>query len=111
MAPEDITPAMLQASGGRNPLDVAFVDGGKVHTPWESLSTAHDKITGPLPSSLTLVLANEIYIEKKDIPQPLLNRIIRLAAFPNLNFIKLKPCACPCGINLVICCADNFLNI
>ena len=109
MPPEDITPAMLQASGGRNPLDVAFVDGEEVHTPWESLSTAHDKITGPLPSSLTLVLANEIYIEKKDIPQPLLNRIIRLAAFPNPEFYKAQAMRLPVWNKpRIICCADNF---
>ena len=39
-----------------------------------------------LPSSLSLVLSNEILIEKESLPAFLHNRLIRLAAFQNPEF-------------------------
>ncbi len=109
MTPEDIVPAILQVSGGKNVLDVPFADDEEMHTPWEKTNTPHDIITGPLPSSLSIVLANEIFIEKKDIPQPLLNRLIRLAAFPNPEFYKAQAMRLPVWNKArIICCADNF---
>lgn len=54
---------------------------------------------------LPLVLANRIFIVKKEIPQTLTNRLIRLAALQNLEFynalaMRNKP--------RVIGCAENF---
>ena len=47
-------------------------------------------ITGPLPEQLNLVISNQIYIEKDELPAPLRNRIIRLAAFQNPEFYKAQ---------------------
>lgn len=45
-------------------------------------------ITGTLPEQLNLVINNQIYIEKEELPASLRNRIIRLAAFQNPEFYK-----------------------
>ena len=34
-------------------------------------------VPGPLPDQLNLVVSNQIYIEKDELPAPLRNRIIR----------------------------------
>ena len=54
--------AILKASGGRHPLDVAFVETEKDSQPWQRQKTGEQKNAGPLPESLTLVLANQIFI-------------------------------------------------
>ena len=110
MTPEALSHAIIQASGGRHPLDVPFVDGddGAVK-PWEQQKTTPCKITGALPSSITLVVANQIFINKAEIPQPLLNRLIRLAAFANPEFYKAQAMRLPVWNKpRLICCADNF---
>jgi superfamily II DNA or RNA helicase len=43
-----------------------------------------------LPEFLTLVLANQIFIAKANLPQSLANRLIRLAAFQNPEFYKAQ---------------------
>lgn len=48
-----------------------------------------------LPESMEIILGNEIYISKKDIPPALKNRLIRLAAFPNPEFYKAQAMRLP----------------
>jgi len=43
-------------------------------------------IAGALPSNLTMVVADQIYIPRKDLPPGLVARLIRLAAFQNPEF-------------------------
>jgi superfamily II DNA or RNA helicase len=47
-------------------------------------------IEGPLPKSVQIVRANLIYVEKKDLPPAMLNRLLRLAAFQNPEFYKAQ---------------------
>jgi len=110
MTPEALSHAINQASGGRHPLDVAFVDGdGGTIKPWEQQKAAPYKIVEPLPPSITLVLANQIFINKSEIPQSLLNRLIRLAAFANPEFYKAQAMRLPVWNKpRLICCVDNF---
>lgn len=61
--------------------------------PWKltpSRKHRETPITGPLPDHLNLVISNQIYIEKENLPAPLRNRIIRLAAFQNPEFYKAQ---------------------
>lgn len=60
-------------------------------TPWAappSRRRADPLLTGTIPSSLELVMGNEIYIQKDALPPALRNRLIRLAAFQNPDFYK-----------------------
>lgn len=110
MTPDALSQAILQASGGRHPLDVAFaIDGDNAVKPWENQKISCRKIAGPLPSSITLVLANQIFIDKREVPQPLLNRLIRLAAFANPEFYKAQAMRLPVWNKpRLVCCAENL---
>ncbi|MGC2062342.1 MAG: hypothetical protein WA610_05140 [Thermodesulfovibrionales bacterium] len=86
--------------------------------PWErplSRNQKFEKLLCPLPPHLTVVLANKIYIKKKDLPSQLLNKIKRLAAFQNPEFYKKQSMRLSTALTpRVICCAeaeDNYMTI
>lgn len=62
-----------------NPEPWARPPSGKAHVP---------TIQGPLPKEVRIVQAQKLFIEKAGLPQSLLNRIKRLAAFQNPEFYK-----------------------
>jgi hypothetical protein len=47
-------------------------------------------IKEPLPASIQFVRANLLYVEKKDLPSAMQNRLLRLAAFQNPEFYKAQ---------------------
>jgi hypothetical protein len=66
-------------------------------------------IKEPLPERVQLVRANLLYVEKKDLPSAMQNRLLRLAAFQNPEFYKAqamrlstfdKPRVIACGEDL-----------
>ena len=60
------------------------------------------------PSHLDVVLANELYIAKEDLPPPLRNRLIRLAAFQNPEFHKAQAMRLPTYDKpRIIACAED----
>ncbi len=90
MAPHDIEPTILRATGGIHPLDVTFVDDEDLATPWRRETRATAKLACAMPQALNVTLANMIYFEKSALPQALANRLIRLAAFQNPEFYKAQ---------------------
>jgi superfamily II DNA or RNA helicase len=109
MSRQDLEVAILRSSVGRHPLDVAFASEEEDSKPWQRPSPVPTRISGPLPESLTLVLANQIFITKADLPQPLANRLIRLAAFQNPEFYKAQAMRLPVWNKpRIIGCAENF---
>lgn len=109
MSRRDLEDAILRASGGRHPLDVAFTTEEEDSKPWQRPSSVPVRIAGPLPDSLTLVLANQIFIAKADLPQPLANRLIRLAAFQNPEFYRAQAMRLPVWNKpRIIGCAENY---
>lgn len=109
MAPHDIEPAILLATGGAHPLDVTFIDEEDLGTPWKSASPSTSKLSLPMPESLAVTLANLVYVEKAALPQPLANRLIRLAAFQNPEFYKAQAMRMSVWDKpRVIGCAENY---
>jgi len=109
MAAHDIEPTILRATGGVHPLDVTFIDDEDLTTPWKRENTSTRKLTGPMPKSLTVTLANLIYFEKACVPQALANRLIRLAAFQNPEFYKAQAMRMSAWDKpRVIGCAENY---
>jgi superfamily II DNA or RNA helicase len=90
MAPHDIEPTILRATGGVHPLDVSFIDEEDLAKPWQRSESLAQKLSGPMPSALNVTLANLVYFEKAQLPQSLANRLIRLAAFQNPEFYKAQ---------------------
>jgi superfamily II DNA or RNA helicase len=109
MSTSDLQIAILKACGGRHPLDIAFVVDEDDCKPWEHPASVPAKISGPLPKLLKMVLASQIYFSKSDLPQPLLNRLIRLAAFQNPEFYRAQAMRLPVWNKpRIIGCAENF---
>jgi superfamily II DNA or RNA helicase len=109
MEPHDIEPTILRATGGVHPLDVTFIDDENLATPWKRESTEKKKLTGTMPASLTVTLANLIYFEKAQLPQALANRLIRLAAFQNPEFYRAQAMRMSVWDKpRVIGCAENY---
>jgi superfamily II DNA or RNA helicase len=109
MSPDDIEPVILEATGGAHPLDVRFIDDEDHAEPWKRPPLAAGKLPGPMPRSLTVTLANLVYFEKAQLPQPLANRLIRLAAFQNPEIYRAQAMRLPVWNKArVIGCAENF---
>lgn len=109
MNPERLHPVITLAMGNRDPLGVAYVDEDEGAQPWKAPSPRPQKLNGPMPATLSITLANLIYFEKAQLPQPLANQLIRLAAFQNPEFYKAQALRLSVWNKpRVIGCAQNF---
>ncbi|MBM0212737.1 DEAD/DEAH box helicase family protein [Pseudomonas syringae pv. actinidiae] len=109
MSPEDIQPVIIQAMGNRDPLGVAYVDDEGDAEPWKGRESRSRKLTCPLPDAVNITLANLIYFEKSELPQPLANQLVRLAAFQNPEFYKAQAMRMSVWNKpRIIGCAQNF---
>lgn len=109
MRVRDIAPFTQRASGGRHPLDVADLTGDKSAKPWQRTAEKTQKLTCSLPASVSITLANQIYFNKSELPQPLVNKLIRLAAFQNPEFYRAQAMRLPVWNKpRIIGCAENF---
>ena len=108
MSAQDVEDVVLRIAGQSHPLDVAFVTAEEESEPWKR-PPRDDKIVTPLPKSVTLIIADRIFIAKEGLPQPLANRLIRLAAFQNPEFYKAQAMRLPVWNKpRIIGCAENF---
>ncbi len=111
MPPHDIEPGILRATGGAHPLDVTFISDEDLREPWKRVGRASSTLPGPMPEALTVTMANLIYFDKAQLPQPLANRLIRLAAFQNPEFYRAQAMRFPVWDKpRVIGCAENYPN-
>jgi hypothetical protein len=72
---------------------IACADDEDQPDPWTlppSRKRPDRPIQGPLPSSVEIVRANLVFIEKKALPPEMLNRLLRIAAFQNPEFYKAQ---------------------
>ncbi len=80
--------------------------------PWNALPTAISKkltISEPLPEKISVVIGNQIYVDKTNLPPRLINALIRTAAFQNPEFYKAQAMRFPTfGKPRVIACAEDF---
>jgi hypothetical protein len=67
MAPHDIEPNILRATGRAHPLDVTFIDEEDLATPWKRSAPSTRKLLATMPKSLTVTLSNLIYFEKAQL--------------------------------------------
>jgi superfamily II DNA or RNA helicase len=91
---------------------LSFPDDEGGNAPWlwhPSIKLKDERITGVLPSEVCLVVSNLVYIEKKDLPSTMLDRLIRIAAFQNPEFYKAQAMRLSTyGKPRVISCAETF---
>lgn len=109
MPAHDIERIILRATGSAHPLDVTFIDDEDLATPWKRCSEPSGRLAGAMPSTLTVTLANQVYFKKAQLPQALVNRLIRLAAFQNPEFYRAQAMRLSVWDKpRVIGCAENF---
>jgi len=93
-------------------LGVKSVNDEECEEPWnfkpqekKVLSFTPDE----LPSQITLILGNQIFIEKQRLPPSLINALIRLAAFQNPEFYKAQAMRLPTFDKpRIISCHDDY---
>ncbi|MCH7228789.1 TOTE conflict system archaeo-eukaryotic primase domain-containing protein [Haloferula sp. A504] len=93
---------------------VRFVsaDDGEDDEPWNAPPSRRRReppIGPPLPAELELVLGDQIYLAKNELPAALRNRLVRLAAFQNPEFYRAQAMRLPTyGKPRIISCAEDL---
>ena len=92
LVPDCLEAALTKLVGDRNPLDIAYaeVPDENVDTPWVRPAKADITLVGALPKAVNATLGRQLFIEKAGLPQSLMNRLIRLAAFQNPEFYRAQ---------------------
>lgn len=94
--------------GVRMPL----IDGHGDEDPWmlpPSRKRTDKPLDGPLPKRIVAVRSNQLYLDKKELPSALMNRLIRLAAFQNPEFYAAQAMRLSTfGKPRIISCAEEF---
>ena len=85
--------AEAQRKGDLIGVRISITDDEDRQDPWTlppSRKRLERPIQGPLPERVQVVRANLVYVEKRDLPSAMLNRLLRLAAFQNPEFYKAQ---------------------
>ncbi len=94
MKPAEVEIIVKQAAISGGPLGVRYsISDEDEAAPWRYSPSGRKPdipIKCPLPDHVKLIIGNQIYIAKDDLPPVLLNRLIRLAAFQNPKFYEAQ---------------------
>jgi hypothetical protein len=87
----------------------AEVDDAEPWTRRPSGRVGRARVTEPLPPQVRAVLAQRLFVEKADLPSPMIDQIKRLAAFQNPEFYKRQSLRLStAAIPRVIACAEDL---
>jgi Type III restriction enzyme, res subunit len=107
-----VTVLIEQAAASGRVLGVRIPIDDDNEEPWAappSRRRSEPPIAGNLPDCISLVVGNQIYIDRNHIPPGLANRLIRLAAFQNPEFYGAQAMRLPTfGKPRIISCAELF---
>lgn len=113
MTPQEVEVLMFEAidRGRITGLQIPVDDDNK---PWKirpSRKSRPIEITTPISGAITIVSANQLYIDKIKLSPQLINRLIRISAFQNPEFYKAQAMRMPIfNKPRIIACAENFPN-
>jgi superfamily II DNA or RNA helicase len=111
---ERLANIIREIAPGANPVGVHFslADEDEGEAPWHwspSRKRRETPISGPMPSIVRLVVSNLVYVEKKDLPSAMVDRLFRVAAFQNPEFHRAQAMRLSTyGKPRVISCAKLF---
>lgn len=103
-----------EAEGRDRVLGVRSVgmDIADASEPWAlapSRRPREEPLTGPMPELVEIVLGDQVYVRKADLPAPVRNRLVRLAAFQNPEFYKAQALRLSTReIPRVVACAEDL---
>jgi superfamily II DNA or RNA helicase len=89
MSRAELTAIVEQASATGRIVGVRLPIDDDDEAPWmapPSRRRITPPVTGALPESVNVVLSNQVYIDRQQLPPAIVNRLIRLAAFQNPEF-------------------------
>jgi superfamily II DNA or RNA helicase len=99
MSPEAVSTLVRQAERQDRVIAVRMpVEEENAEQPWllsPSRRQAPAPITEPLPNSVDVRLADEVYIDRSQLPAVMVTRLIRLAAFQNPEFYRAQAMRMP----------------
>ena len=102
----------IAPNGNTIGVHLSFPEEGRDEAPWlwsPSQKRKDGRIADPLPSTVRVVVGNLVYIEKKDLPSAMLDRLIRIAAFQNPEFYRAQAMRLSTyGKPRVISCSEDF---
>lgn len=112
--PRDMLARMIQEiapSGNTIGVHLSFPEE-RVEAPWlwrPARKLKDGRITDPLPPSIRVVVSNRVYIEKRELPSAMVDRLIRIAAFQNPEFYRAQAMRLSTyGKPRVISCSEDF---
>ena len=86
------------------------VDEDNSVDPWElppSRKPRKIELTGHLPSTLKITIADQVYVERADLPSAMVANLVRVAAFQNPEFYRAQAMRLPThGKPRIISCAE-----
>jgi superfamily II DNA or RNA helicase len=110
MSRSEVVSLVDQASAAGRIVGVRLPLDDDEDEPWltpPSRRKSEQPISGVMPELVEVVLANQVYINRIALPPPLVNRLIRLAAFQNPEFYAAQAMRLPTfGKPRVISCAE-----
>jgi hypothetical protein len=89
MSQAEVAAIVARASAAGQILGVRLPLDDDEEEPWTmspSRQRAEPRIVGEMPEQVEVVLSNQVYIDRSELPPALVNRLIRLAAFQNPEF-------------------------
>lgn len=112
IAQSKVEEIVLDAERKGRVVGVRFAPADDVEiAPWAAPPSRRSKeppLNEPLPKRLELVLADQVYVAKKELPPGLGNRLVRTAAFQNPEFYKAQAMRLPTyGKPRVVACAEE----
>jgi superfamily II DNA or RNA helicase len=112
MSSQTLASVVSEAAAAGQIIGVRFPSTEEDDEPWTALPSRRNKevtIEGALPEVVEVVLGNQIFIDRSDLPPALVNRIARLAAFQNPEFYSAQAMRLPTfGKPRIISCAELF---
>lgn len=102
----------LAPEGNTLGVRLSLPEEQSTEAPWlwnPSRSKREENITDPLPDTVRVIKSNLIYIEKKDLPSSMQDRLLRISAFQNPEFYKAQAMRLSTyGKPRVISCGESF---
>jgi len=112
IAPIELNQLIDKAEQQNRILGVKLPINEEDSEPWKispSRKIKEISINEPLPKRVTIVLGNQLFIDKSHLPAALQSRIIRLAAFQNPDFYKTQAMRLSTfGKPRIISCAEYY---
>ena len=112
MTPHEVSVVVAKAAASGRILGVQLPATEDDNEPWSappSRRRTEPLITADLPQRVALVLGNQIYIQRADLPAQLITRLVRLAAFQNPEFYAAQGMRLPTFDKpRIISCAELF---